>query len=62
VQHPGELFTTEIFDVSIAERRAICPVGHASVQCSRLENHQTGPSLFSACSRVILLTAIGSSS
>lgn len=38
----GELFTAEAFDVSIAERRAICPVGHASTQCSRLENQQTG--------------------
>lgn len=32
----------EQFDVSIAERRAICPAGHVSTQCSRLENQQTG--------------------
>jgi hypothetical protein len=38
----GELFTTEEFDVSIAERRAICPAGHASTQCSRMENEETG--------------------
>lgn len=38
----GELFTAEAFDVSMAERRAICPAGHASTQCSRLENQQTG--------------------
>ncbi|MEN6338418.1 MAG: transposase [Phycisphaerales bacterium] len=38
----GALFTAEAFDVSIAERRAICPAGHASTQCSRLENQQTG--------------------
>jgi hypothetical protein len=38
----GELFTTEQFDVSIAERRAICPAGHVSTQCSRLENEHTG--------------------
>ncbi|MEN6425218.1 MAG: transposase [Phycisphaerales bacterium] len=38
----GEFFTAEAFDVSIAERRAICPAGHASTQCSRLENEQTG--------------------
>ncbi len=38
----GKLFTAEAFDVSIAERRAICPAGHASTQCSRLDNEQTG--------------------
>jgi hypothetical protein len=42
-QNPrGELFTTDAFDVSIAGRRATCPAGHASTQCSRLENAQTG--------------------
>jgi hypothetical protein len=35
-------FTTEQFDISVAERRAICPAGHPSTQCSRLENQQTG--------------------
>jgi hypothetical protein len=37
----GELFTADDFEVSVAERRAICPAGHASTQCSRLENAQT---------------------
>jgi len=37
----SKLFTTEEFDVSIAQRRAICPAGHVSTQCSRLENEQT---------------------
>lgn len=38
----GDLFTAEAFDVSVAERRAICPAGHACTQCSRLENQQSG--------------------
>jgi hypothetical protein len=38
----GEFFTAEAFDVSVAERRAICPAGHASTQCSRLEQAATG--------------------
>ena len=38
----GDLFTAEAFDVSVAERRAICPAGHTSTQCSRLEDQQTG--------------------
>jgi len=38
----GQLFTAEAFDVSIAERRALCPAGHTSTQCSRLENQETG--------------------
>jgi hypothetical protein len=37
-----ERFPVEQFDVSIAERRAICPAGHPSTQCSRLENAETG--------------------
>jgi hypothetical protein len=37
-----ERFPVEQFDVSIAERRALCPAGHVSTQCSRLENQQTG--------------------
>jgi hypothetical protein len=35
------LFPTDEFDVSIARRRAICPAGRVSTQCSRLENQQT---------------------
>jgi hypothetical protein len=38
----SKLFTTDEFDVSVAQRRAICPAGHASTQCSRLENEETG--------------------
>jgi len=38
----GKLFTAEAFDVSIADRWAICPAGHTSTQCSRLENEETG--------------------
>jgi hypothetical protein len=37
-----DLFTAEDFDVDIAHRTAICPAGHASRQCSRLENQETG--------------------
>ncbi|MCJ7806795.1 MAG: transposase [Clostridia bacterium] len=37
----GELFTAEDFDVSVSDRQAICPAGHKSTQCSRLENGQT---------------------
>lgn len=33
----GQRFTTEDFQVSIAQRQAICPAGHTSSQCSRLE-------------------------
>ena len=35
-------FTTDQFDISVAERRAVCPAGQASTQCSRLENAETG--------------------
>lgn len=38
----GPFFTAEDFDVSVADRRAICPAGNASTQCNRLENKQTG--------------------
>jgi hypothetical protein len=38
----GKGFTTEQFDVSVAERRALCPAGKVSTQCSRLQNHETG--------------------
>jgi hypothetical protein len=37
-----DLFTADDFDVDIAHRTAICPAGHHSRQCSRLENRQTG--------------------
>lgn len=38
----GQGFTTDQFDVSVAQRQAVCPAGHASTQCSRLENRDTG--------------------
>ena len=36
------LFDANAFDVDLANRKAVCPAGHESCQCSRLENHQTG--------------------
>jgi len=38
----GPFFTASDFDVSVASRQAICPAGHTSTQCSRLENKKTG--------------------
>jgi len=38
----GKGFTTDQFDLSVTQRRAVCPAGHTSTQCSRLENQQTG--------------------
>ena len=38
----GALFTAEAFDVRVADRQAVCPAGHPSTQCSRLENARTG--------------------
>lgn len=38
----GPFFTAEDFDVSVSNRQAICPAGHTSTQCSRLENGKTG--------------------
>ncbi len=38
----GRLFTVADFDVSVAQRKAVCPAGHVSTQCSRLENQTTG--------------------
>jgi len=35
-------FTTEAFDITVEERRAICPGGHPNTQCSRLEEEKTG--------------------
>jgi len=36
------LFTADDFDVHVAHRRAVCPAGHESRQCSRLTNGKTG--------------------
>lgn len=38
----GGRSTTEDFDVSVGELRAICPAGKESTQCSRLEEQATG--------------------
>jgi hypothetical protein len=38
----GKGFTAEQFDISVAQRRALCPAGHPSTQCRRLENQETG--------------------
>ena len=38
----SSLFAADAFDVDIAKRRATCPAGHESRQCSRLENQHTG--------------------
>ena len=35
-------FNLERFDVSVEERRAVCPAGKTSTQCSRLEEEATG--------------------
>lgn len=35
-------FNVEKFDISIQDRRAICPAGQASTQCSRLETEALG--------------------
>lgn len=42
VNASGKLYTVDDFDVSIANRTAVCPAGHTSTQCSRLENKETG--------------------
>lgn len=36
------LFMADKFDVDVDSRKAVCPGGHESRQCSRLENHKTG--------------------
>jgi hypothetical protein len=38
----GDLFTADDFEISVADRKAVCPAGHASTQCSRLEDEKTG--------------------
>jgi hypothetical protein len=35
-------YSTEDFDVSMGERRAVCPAGKANTQCSRLEEEKSG--------------------
>jgi hypothetical protein len=38
----GDFFKADEFDVSVADRRAVCPAGRTSTQCSRLEDEKTG--------------------
>ena len=38
----GQRFTSEDFQVSIAQRQTVCPAGQTSSQCSRLEVQATG--------------------
>jgi hypothetical protein len=35
-------FSSEVFQVTVEKREAICPAGHANTQCSRLEEQATG--------------------
>jgi hypothetical protein len=37
----GEFFKADEFDVSVADRKAVCPAGQTSTQCSRLEDEKT---------------------
>ena len=38
----AKLFKADEFDVSVADRKAVCPAGRTSTQCSRLEDEKTG--------------------
>lgn len=38
----GKVFTAEAFDVLVEERRALCPAGHVSSNCSRLTENKSG--------------------
>jgi transposase len=40
--HKPNMFESEKFDVRIEQRRAFCPAGKESTQCSRLEEKQSG--------------------
>lgn len=35
-------FTSELFEINVQQRKAICPAGHPNSQCSRLEVEATG--------------------
>lgn len=39
---PEGRLSSEAFDVRVEERRAVCPAGHSSTQCSRLVKAKTG--------------------
>jgi transposase len=38
----NKAFSADVFQVSVEERRAVCPAGKPSTQCSRLEEEKTG--------------------
>jgi transposase len=38
----GNLFTSTVFNVNLAELQAVCPAGHTSTNCSRLHAATTG--------------------
>jgi len=38
----NKMFSAEAFEVVVEERRALCPAGKQSTQCSRLEEEKTG--------------------
>jgi len=38
----NQAFSAEAFQVSVEERKAVCPAGKPSTQCSRLEEEKTG--------------------
>jgi len=40
--HKAKIFSAEKFDVRVEERRAFCPAGKESTQCSRLEEKKSG--------------------
>lgn len=39
-------FSAELFQINVEERRAVCPAGHESTQCSRLEEEATGKVMY----------------
>ena len=41
-QNGKSAFKSDAFQIQVEQRRAVCPGGHASTQCSRLEEEKTG--------------------
>jgi len=35
-------FKSDVFQIQVEQRSALCPGGHASTQCSRLAEEKTG--------------------
>jgi len=40
------MFPVESFDISIEERRAVCPAGHKSQTCCRIADYHPGATMF----------------